>query len=85
MTALYWKIGLRIRQEILQDERAEYGKQIIAMLSEQLTIDFGSGFAEKYLRKMIQFADVFPDEQIVASLMRQLSWSHFYQVPSLHS
>ncbi len=77
LTALYWKIGLRIHQEILREERAEYGKSIVASLSRQLTIDFGNGFAEKYLRKMIQFAEVFPDEQIVASLMRQLSWSHF--------
>lgn len=77
MTALYWKIGLRIHQEILREERAEYGKSIVASLSRQLTLDYGNGFAEKYLRKMIQFAEVFPDEQIVASLMRQLSWSHF--------
>jgi len=26
---------------------------------------------------MMQFAQIFPDEQIVASLMRQLSWTHF--------
>lgn len=77
MTALYWRIGLRIHQEILGEGRAEYGKSIVASLSRQLTIDYGNGFAEKYLRKMIQFAEIFPDEQIVASLMRQLSWSHF--------
>jgi hypothetical protein len=26
---------------------------------------------------MIQFAEVFPDEQIVVSAIRQLSWTHF--------
>lgn len=77
MNALYWNIGNRIRLEILGEERAEYGRSIVATLSRQLTIDYGNGFTEKYLRKMIQFAEVFPDEQIVASLMRQLSWSHF--------
>jgi predicted nuclease of restriction endonuclease-like (RecB) superfamily len=77
LTALYWEIGHRIRQEILQEERAEYGRTIVASLSRQLTIDYGSGFSEKYLRKMIQFAEVFSDEKIVASLMRQLSWTHF--------
>lgn len=77
LTALYWKIGYRIRLEILKEERAEYGRSIVASLSQQLTLDYGSGFGEKYLRKMIQFADVFPDEKIVASLMRQLSWTHF--------
>lgn len=77
MNALYWNIGHRIRLEILGEERAEYGRSIVATLSRQLTIDYGNGFSEKYLRKMIQFAEIFPDEQIVASLMRQLSWSHF--------
>ena len=51
MTALYWKIGLRIRQEILSDERAEYGKSIVATLSRQLALEFGNGFSEKYLEK----------------------------------
>lgn len=77
ITSLYWKIGQRIHQEILGEERAEYGRSIVASLSRQLSVEFGNGFTEKYLRKMIQFAEVFPDEQIVASLMRQLSWSHF--------
>ncbi len=77
MTVLYWKIGYRIHSEILKEKRASYGKEIVASLSRQLSLEYGGGFAEKYLRKMIQFAEVFPDEQIVASLMRQLSWSHF--------
>ncbi|MBA3722644.1 MAG: DUF1016 domain-containing protein [Parachlamydiaceae bacterium] len=77
VTLLYWRIGKRIRQETLQDKRAEYGKKIVASLSRQLALDYGTGFTEKYLRKMIQFSEVFFDEQIVASLMRQLSWSHF--------
>ena len=39
--------------------------------------DYGTGFGVKNLRRMIQFAEVFPDEQIVVSLIRQLSWTHF--------
>jgi hypothetical protein len=42
-----------------------------------LEVEFGGGFSEKSLHRMIQFAEVFPAEQIVASLMRQLSWTHF--------
>ena len=26
---------------------------------------------------MVQFADVFPDREIVVSLIRQLTWTHF--------
>ncbi len=77
LVLLYWRIGRRVRQDILKEKRAEYGKRIVSALGRQLEVDFGSGFSEKSLRRMIQFAEVFPDEQIVASLMRQLSWTHF--------
>lgn len=77
LTTLYWQIGHRIRFAILDEGRAEYGSSIVVSLARQLAAEYGSGFGEKYLRKMIQFAEIFPDERIVASLMRQLSWTHF--------
>ncbi len=77
LTMLYWKIGKRINVEILQNKRAEYGKRIVASLTRQLENEYGKGFSEKNIRRMMQFAEVFPDEQIVASAMRQLSWTHF--------
>ena len=43
----------------------------------QLTENYGNGYSEKNIRHMMQFAETFPDEAIVASLMRQLSWTHF--------
>ena len=76
ITLLYWRIGKRIRSEVLGNERAEYGKEIVTTLSRQLKKEFGEGFSEKNLRRMIQFAEVFPDEKIVVSLIRQLSWTH---------
>ena len=77
LTILYWQIGNRIRQDILKEKRAEYGKEIVATLSRQLTDDYGNNFNEKNLRRMIQFAEVFSDMEIVVSLIRQLSWTHF--------
>ena len=77
LTMLYWEIGVRIHQDILHGKRAEYGRQIVHALSAQLTNEYGSSFKEKNLRRMIQFAEVFPDKQIVVSLTRQLSWTHF--------
>ncbi|OGN62901.1 MAG: cytoplasmic protein [Chlamydiae bacterium RIFCSPHIGHO2_12_FULL_49_11] len=74
---LYWSLGNRVRKEILKNTRAEYGEEIVASVARQLTLDYGKGFSEKSLRRMIQFGELFPDEQIVASLMRQLSWTHF--------
>ena len=80
MTSLYWRIGKRIQSEILQGQRADYGKEIVATLSRQLVSRFGTGFSEKSLRRMMQFAEVFPDREIVATLWRQLSWSHFREL-----
>ena len=76
LALLYWQIGKRINKEVLQNKRAEYGKQIIVSLTRQLGEFYGKGFEEKNIRRMMQFADIFPDEQIVASLIRQLSWTH---------
>ncbi len=74
---LYWHIGNRVRKEILSDRRAEYGQEIVVTVSRQLTSIYGKGFSDKSLRRMIQFGEAFPDEKIVASLLRQLSWTHF--------
>lgn len=83
MTMMYWHIGERINREVLRGERAAYGKQIVETLAKELTADFGKGFDVKNLRKMMKFANVFPDIQIVAPLVRQLPWSHFLQVISI--
>ena len=77
MTITYWNIGKRINMIALDNQRAEYGKQIVVSVARQLTAQYGKSFEEKSLRRMMQFAIVFTDEQIVATLWRQLSWSHF--------
>lgn len=69
-----------IRRDILREKRAEYGEKIVSALGRQLEQEFGRGFSTKSLRRMIQFASVFPDLKIVASLMRQLTWTHFIQL-----
>lgn len=77
LTLLYWQIGSRIRNEILNEKRAGYGENIVQTVAAQLERDFGRGFGDKNLRRMIQFAEVFPNREIVVSLIRQLSWTHF--------
>jgi len=76
LAMLYWKIGKRINDEVLNNQRAAYGMQIVASLARQLTIEYGNSFSDKNIRRMMQFAERFPDIQIVASLMRQLTWTH---------
>ncbi|MEO0733035.1 MAG: PDDEXK nuclease domain-containing protein [Bacteroidota bacterium] len=77
VTMLNWSIGRRINEDILKDERAEYGKSIVATLSPQLQKAYGQGFTESSLWRMIRFYKAFSDEQIVATLSQQLTWSHF--------
>ncbi len=80
LTMLYWKMGARIQREILADGRAEYGEKIVSTLSTQLVSEYGEAFGLRGLRRMVQFAVALPDEKIVASLSRQLSWSHFVEL-----
>jgi len=80
LTHLYWQIGTRIRHNILQEKRAEYGKEVVTKLSKQLTTEYGRGFSRRNLFNMIRFAEVFPDEKIVHSLNAQLTWTHFKEI-----
>jgi predicted nuclease of restriction endonuclease-like (RecB) superfamily len=80
LTMLYWHVGLRIRNEVLREGRAEYGAQIIATLSAQLVRDYGKGFNASALTRMVKFAESFPDEAILATLSQELSWSHFIEI-----
>jgi predicted nuclease of restriction endonuclease-like (RecB) superfamily len=80
LTMLYWKMGGRIRREVLSNQRASYGDEILPTLSAKLEPEYGQGFSIRSLARMIKFAEVFTDEKIVVSLIRQLSWSHFIEL-----
>jgi predicted nuclease of restriction endonuclease-like (RecB) superfamily len=80
LVALYWHIGKRIRDDVLGGQRAEYGEQIVSALSAQLTAEYGRGYSRSNLFYMVQFAETFPDLEIVQSLSGQLSWTHFLQL-----
>jgi predicted nuclease of restriction endonuclease-like (RecB) superfamily len=85
LTMMYWHIGERINREVLDNQRAEYGKQIVATVSRQLQEEYNiKGIDEKNIRRMMQFAMLFPDSKIVATVSRQLSWSHFVEVIPLN-
>jgi len=76
VTLLFWQVGNRINEHILHNKRAEYGKQVVSSVSLQLEQKYGRSFAEKNVRRMMQFAEQFNDFEIVVPLARQLSWSH---------
>ena len=77
LVLLYWRIGKRIRKDILKEERAGYGEQILPTLSAELMKEFGAGFTARNLANMVRFAEVFPEEKILHTLCTKLSWSHF--------
>jgi predicted nuclease of restriction endonuclease-like (RecB) superfamily len=80
LVMLHWHIGDRIRRDILQEERANYGEQVIEAVSQVLTNEYGRGFSRKSLLHMVRFAEAFPTLEIVSTLSRQLAWSHFLEI-----
>ena len=76
LSMLYWNVGKRINEEVLGNKRADYGARIVDELSARLMVEFGPSWNAKQLRRMMQFATVFPDHEIVVSLIRELSWTH---------
>ena len=81
---MYWHIGESIHTYELEGQRAAYGQQIVSTLSTQLQEEYGTkGFEERTIRRMMQFAQMFPDFQIVSTLLSKLSWSHFLIVMPL--
>lgn len=79
MTMMYWHIGKLINDEILQNKRAEYGKEIVATVSQQLIKQYGKGYSYSALTRMMKFAKNI-DEKNIATLSQQLSWSHFKEL-----
>ncbi|MCC6620210.1 MAG: DUF1016 family protein [Deltaproteobacteria bacterium] len=83
---LYWQVGRRLREEILGasgQERAAYGEQVVTAVAARLAAEFGAGFGARSLYRMIRFAEVFPDPQIVNALRSQLSWTHLRELIAL--
>ena len=80
LTMLYWHMGARISRELLAEGRAEYGSQVVSTLAVQLVQAYGKGFTATALTRMVKFAECFPDQQIVATLSQQFSWSLFVTI-----
>ncbi len=76
LTLLYWQVGKRVAETVLQGDRATYGKQVIATLAKSLKARHGKGWSNQQLCHCLRFAEVFPNEPIVSALRRQLSWTH---------
>ena len=72
-TLLCWHLGRRLLKENLQGNRGAYGMQILVTVSRELNAEYGRGFGYAEIARMVQFAQLFPDEAIVVTLSQHLS------------
>jgi len=79
MVISYWEIGEHLKTEILKDERAVYGQEIVKQMSEKLTLEYGRGYSRSNLERMMRFYTAFSNKEICATLSHKLSWSHFVE------
>jgi len=78
MVLSYWEIGRELKDEILKDKRATYGKEVVKKISEKLTLEYGRGYSRSNLERMMKLYTFF-DKEICATLSHKLSWSHFVE------
>ena len=82
----YWSIGMRINKEVLHGRRALYGDRTVERLSFDLCRHYVTKeFNLRNLRRMMQFAQEFPQAEIVSRVATQLSWSHIVELKGFYS
>lgn len=75
MLQTYWNIGKRIvEEEQCGNYRAEYGSQLLKMISKELSKEYGKGFSRSNLQSMRNFYLAYKKSQ---TLSGKLSWSHY--------
>lgn len=56
LTLLYWQVGKRIYEDVLNSQRADYGKQVVGDLAKLLSARYGKGWSKRNLDNMRGFA-----------------------------
>jgi len=83
MLETYWQIGQYIVEEEQQGKhKAEYGKDLLGVLSQHLTEEFGKGYDKSNLSNMRKFYKTFP---ILDTVRQELSWSHYRTLLSIEN
>lgn len=80
LTLLYWNIGKTINDDILKNDRADYGKKLIPTLSLALTDKYGVGFNKRNLQSFVKLNTVIDDVTILHTVCAKLSWSHIRNI-----
>jgi predicted nuclease of restriction endonuclease-like (RecB) superfamily len=80
---LNWLIGVRIKEDVLSSQRADYGKQTIKNLAIALTERYGKGWSFYKLQHCVRSAYIFSEEEIVYAARTQLTWTHLRSLMSI--
>jgi predicted nuclease of restriction endonuclease-like (RecB) superfamily len=78
-----WQIGKRIKEDVLFNQRAEYGKQVLKNLSVNLSEKYGSGWGYEKLKHCVRSAYLFSEDDIRYAVSTQLSWTHLRSLMSI--
>ncbi|MCQ2330588.1 MAG: PDDEXK nuclease domain-containing protein [Paludibacteraceae bacterium] len=78
-----WRVGKRIKEDILLNKRAEYGKQVLINLAKRLTEQFGTGWGHEKLKQCVRSAYLFSEDEIRYAARTQLTWTHLRSIMSI--
>lgn len=82
---LNWYVGKRIKEDILGDLRAEYGKQVLRNLAKKLTERYGAGWGYEKLKHSVRAAYTFTEDEIRYAVRTQLNWTHIRSLMAVHN
>ncbi len=78
-----WLLGARIQHEVLKDQRAGYGEQVVKALSEALSKRYGEGFTKTNLYNYIGFYQAWPEFfHAVGGESMENDMVHIFHAPS---
>lgn len=78
-----WNVGKRIKEDILNNKRADYGQQVIKRLAKKLIQRYGNGWGFQKLQHCVRAAYTFSEDEIIYATQRQLYWSHLRSIMSI--
>ena len=81
---LHWNIGKRIKEDVLYNQRAEYGKEIVKNLAVLLTEKYGKGWGYEKLKHCVRSAYTFTEDEIGYAVRTQLNWTHLRLLMSIN-
>ncbi len=64
LTLLYWQIGRRIREDVLREKRAEYGKKIVSALGTKLSRSSAAGLPSEIFSEWCGLPRFFPTSRL---------------------